>query len=385
MNASALVFDRLKKGADLSCRGSMPRRAPNSGSACSFSSLAATPRRRLEQTLRYTHGDRFVSLPGYRTLTSHWHMAIADAATRRTKEGRTAQDLPDFVKMFKALGLDMVHLAEFHGDGHPRDPGPIRLRELQALFQECNRLSDQDILFLPGEEANSYLGNARPGKEAGHWMYLFPKPVYWTMNRDRGQPFAEDIPPFGQVYHVGPGDDMQNLLEREGGLVWTAHPRIKGSSWTPDAYRNDRLFHSDNWLGAAWKAMPADLSNDQLGRRMLDLFDDMANWGEAKYVLGEVDVFKLDHTHELYGHMNVNYLRLEPEALPRFSQGWRPVLETLRLGQFFVTTGEVLIPEFRVNGKPSGSGVALKPGEKPEIRRCTELDVPAALGPAGLG
>ena len=82
-------------------------------------------------------------------------------------------------------------------------------------------------------------------------------------------------------------------------------------------YRNERFFHSDNWLGAAWKAMPADLSHDQLGRRVLDLMDDMANWGEAKYVLGEVDVFKLDHTHELYGHMNVNYVRLEPDALPR--------------------------------------------------------------------
>ena len=72
---------------------------------------------------------------------------------------------------------------------------------------------------------------------------------------------------------------MQDLLEREGGLVWTAHAGIKVSGWTPDLYRNDRLFHSDNWLGAAWKAMPADLSHDQLGRRVLDLMDDMANWG----------------------------------------------------------------------------------------------------------
>ena len=87
--------------------------------------------------------------------------------------------------------------------------------------------------------------------------------------------------------------------------------------------------------------MPADLSQDQLGRRVLDLMDDMANWGEAKYALGEVDVFKLDHTHELYGHMNVNYVRLEPDVLPTFSSGWRPVLDTFRLGQFFVTTGEV--------------------------------------------
>ena len=30
-------------------------------------------------------------------------------------------------------------------------------------------------------------------------------------------------------------------------------------------------------------------------------------------------------------------------------------------GRFFVTTGEVLIPEFTVDGKPSGSTVVLKP------------------------
>ena len=188
------------------------------------------------------------------------------------------------------------------------------------------------------------------------------------MNRASGQALVETVPPYGTVYHVGPGDDMQDMLEREGGLVWTAHARIKGSSWTPDFYRDQRIFHSDNWLGAAWKAMPADLSHDRLGRRVLDLMDDMANWGEAKYVLGEVDVFKLDHTHELYGHMNVNYIRLDPDRLPRFSDGWRSVLDSLRLGQFFVTTGEVAIPEFQVNGKPSGSGVVLKTGEKVDVR-----------------
>jgi hypothetical protein len=321
----------------------------------------------LEQTLRYTHGDRFPKLPGYHTLTSHWHMAIAEAALKARKAG-TTPGIADFVGMFKAMGVNIVHLAEFHGDGHPKDIGPVRLAEMQAMFQECDRLSDNELLFLPGEEANSYLGKARPGKEAGHWMYLFPKPVYWTMNRASGQRLVEDIPPYGPVYHVGPGDDMQDVLEREGGLVWTAHARIKASSWTPDGYRTERLFRSDNWLGAAWKAMPADLSHDRLGLRVLDLMDDMANWGEAKYVLGEVDVFKLDHTHELYGHMNINYIRLEPDRLPRFSEGWRSVLDSLRLGQFFVTTGEVMIPEFQVNGKSSGSGVVLKPGERADIR-----------------
>ena len=144
----------------------------------------------LEQTLRYTHGDRFPKLPGYHTFTSHWHMAIADAAMQRAEGRQSAPATPDFVRMFKGLGVEIVHLAEFHGDGHPRDPGPLRLNEMQAMFQECERLSDKELLFLPGEEANSYLGNARPGKEAGHWLYLFPKPVYWTMNRGQGQAFV---------------------------------------------------------------------------------------------------------------------------------------------------------------------------------------------------
>ncbi len=114
--------------------------------------------------------------------------------------------------------------------------------------------------------------------------------------------------------------------------------------------------------------MPADLSHDRLGRRALDLLDDMANWGQKKYMPGEVNVFKIDHTHELYGHMNINYVRLDGDRLPRFDEGWQPVLDSLRAGRFFVSTGEVLIPEFTVNGQPSGSTVSLKPGEKPEVR-----------------
>ena len=76
--------------------------------------------------------------------------------------------------------------------------------------------------------------------------------------------------------------------------------------------------------------MPADLSHDRLGRRALDLLDDMANWGQKKYLLGEVDVFKIDHTHELYGHMNINYVRLEPDASRASTRGWQPVLDSLR-------------------------------------------------------
>ena len=323
--------------------------------------------RALKQTLRYTHGDRYPELAGYHTFTSHWHMATAMAAEDEKREGRS-RTTPDLVSMFKDMGVDIVHLAEFHGDGHPQDPGPVRLAEMAAMFDECKRLSQGGTLFLPGEEANIGLGPMRPGKEAGHWLYLFPKPVYWTMRRAPNEPFVNKDPRLGPIYHVGDGFDMVNLLQFEHGLAWTSHARIKGSSWTPDIFRNQPFFKSNLWLGAAWKAMPADLSAQRLGGRALDLLDDMANWGDRKYLPGEVDVFKIDHTHELFGHMNINYLRLEPNRVPRFDESWQPVLDALRGGRFFVTTGEILIPEFTVAAQPSGSTVELPTGGSVEIR-----------------
>lgn len=310
----------------------------------------------LDQTLRYTHGDRFPALPGAATFTTHWHLARSVQAMKERAEGRL--QTPEFVSMFKDMGVQIVHLAEFHGDGHPQDPGPVRRAELQAMFDECRRLSDDQILFLPGEEANVYLGPSRSLGPAGHWVYLFPRPVAWIMKREASQPFVAADPDFGQLYRVGDRADMQRLLEVEKGLAWTAHPRIKASAWAPDSYREEDFYRSDHWLGAAWKAMPADLSREKLGERVLGLLDDMANWGQRKYVPGEVDVFQLDRTHELYGHMNINYLQLD--RLPRHGESWEPVMDALRDGRFFVTTGEVLIRDFRIGGQSSGG--TLPPG-----------------------
>src|SRR5215510_11043251 len=141
-------------------------------------------------------------------------------------------------------------------------------------------------------------------------------------------------------------------------------PRINASSWTPDIFRHEDFYLADFWLGAAWKAMPADLSRERLGERALDLLSDMANWGQHKYMPGEVDVFKIDHTHELYGHMNVNYVRLD--RLPRFDEGWQPILDALRRGDFFVTTGEILLRNFAIGGKGSGETLSIRDAERPE-------------------
>jgi hypothetical protein len=308
---------------------------------------AAKAEETLARVLRYTHGDRFPPMEGCLTFTSHWH-------SRLTVSEKTGQPrAPELVRVFKELNVNIVHLAEFHGDGHPSDPGPLRLPELEGMFDLCRRYSDDAILLLPGEEANAQLNLPAPkGTPPGHWVYLFPKPVYLTLVRGEGEPFEEEIAPYGRVYHAGSEADMAEILRREKALAWTAHPRIKASYACPDAYREKPWYRSDTWLGGAWKAMPADLSEPRLGVRVLDLLDDMNTWGQRKVAHGEVDCFEIDRTHEMYGHMNVNYLRLEKRPS---ADDWSPVLDVLRRGDFFVTTGEVLIHSFKVR---DGAAVA---------------------------
>jgi hypothetical protein len=308
-------------------------------------------RQALEQVRRFTHGDRFPKLDGHWTFSSHYHVEHTLEFLRQQRLQQTAGvprglEEPPFVKTFKAHGVDIVHLAEFHVAHTPAFIAE-RLPQLQALHDECRRLSGADFLLLPGEEPNVYLG--------GHWISLFPRPVYWLMHPPAGTPFEQKTERLGTVYAVRSAEDVLRIMQREQGLMWTAHPRTKSSYGFPDRYRESTFFRSDRFLGAAWKAMPADLSQPRLGTRALDLFNDMANWGQHKYLLGEVDVFQVLPTHELYGHMNINYLKLD--RLPRFDDGWQPVVDALRQGRFFVSTGEVLLPEWTIGGKESGQAL----------------------------
>ncbi|MCI0540126.1 MAG: hypothetical protein L0Z50_33385 [Verrucomicrobiales bacterium] len=331
-------------------------------------------RQALEAVARYTHADRFKKLPGHLTFTSHYHVEHSRNFLDQQKKQQTngvprGLESPGFVKTFKARGVDIAHLAEFHYEAGSRIPEAERLHKLKVMHDELRRLSDRELLLLPGEEPNVQLG--------GHWISLFPKPVNWTLNRPPGKPFVEEIAGHGRVYHAGSPEDVLRLFQAERGLMWTAHPRIKSSFGFPDKYKETEFFRSDRFLGGAWKAMPADLSRPTLGWRVLDLLDDMSNWGAKKQVLGEVDTFRMDPDFETYGHMNINYLRLA--QLPRYDEGWQPVLDALRGGEFFTTTGEVLIPEFTVGGKASGETLDLAAGVNPALDASLEWTFPLAF------
>lgn len=291
----------------------------------------------------FTHGDHYERLPGYKTFTSHFHIEHTLTLLKEQQAvGNTnlPPDLvrPGFVRAFMENGVDIVHLAEFHKGDTPKLSDEPRLRNLRTLHSECARLSNDNFLLLPGEEPNVHLG--------GHWISLFPKPVLWVLNRPGETPFVQTNEKGETIYHVGSSDDVLELMQRERGLMWTAHARIKGSVDYPDKYHDQPFFKSPNFLGAAWKAMPADYSRDTLGWRVLDVLDDMNNWGDDKQAIGEVDIFSVEPNYELYGHMNINYVELE--KIPNFSDGWQNLLTALRAGKFFTTTGEILLTNFSI-------------------------------------
>ncbi|MSU66198.1 MAG: hypothetical protein EXS38_08895 [Opitutus sp.] len=328
----------------------------------------------LAAVARLTRGDRYKALPGYHTLTSHYHIEHTLDFLKAQRDQNVSAvpaglETPGFVKTFKARGVDIVHLAEFHNGATPRLAAPERLLQLKTLHDECARLSDGEFLLLPGEEPNVHLG--------GHWLSFFPKPVYWVLNRAKDQPFQEEVAGYGTVYHVGSAADVLQLMEREHGLMWTAHARIKSSFGFPDGYWDTPFFRSDRFLGAAWKAMPSDLAQPRLGARVLDLFDDMLNAGLKKNVLGEADLFRIEPDYETYAPMNINYLQLD--AVPRYAAGWQPVLDAIRAGRFFSTTGEVLISGFKVSGKDSGTAGSDAAGSGPVIEATLEWTFPLAF------
>ncbi len=290
---------------------------------------AGSPETALEHVLRYTNSDRFRMLDGYKTLSTHWHLAYTVQALANGFKWT-----PPFKPVLKAMGVDASMIMDFHGDGHPNDLTDLRLEELHAYFGALRAQSDPDFLLIPAEEANVHLG--------GHWALVFPKPIYWFMDRPKDGAFVSTHPKYGTVYSVSDAKEMFDLVVREGGYMYQTHPRTKGSTGYPDRILAADYFRHSSYLGFGWKALPSDLSSPRLGDRAFDLLDELSNQGLRKRLLGEVDVFQFDQTHELYAHMNINYVRLD--RLPPFDR-WGDALAPLARGAYFTTTGEVLLPE----------------------------------------
>ncbi len=293
---------------------------------------ASSPRQTIDEVLRYTNRDQFERLDGFKAFTPHWHVAYTVQAMEKGMDW-----IPPFKPVLKDMGVDAAMIMDFHGDGHPQDLTGLRLKELDAFFKATRGQSGKDFLLMPAEEANVHLG--------GHWAVSFPKPVFWMMGRPAGTEYRSTDPAYGPVYRVGNADEMLRLIRDENGFAYQTHPRTKGSMGFPDKIRETAPFQDAHYFGAGWKAMPSDLSTPRLGERSFKTLDDMNNWGLRKRLMAEADIFQIDSTHELYSHMNINYVRLP--SLPDYDHYGR-LLDAVRRGDFFMSTGEVLMPEWSI-------------------------------------
>ena len=125
-----------------------------------------------EEVMAFTHDDVYKPMPGYKVLVSHFHFHLNEQLT----DERSMDVEPTWLPVFRALGVNLAILADFHSDAHPNDTGKVRLDEQNVYFAGCERFSDKDLLLIPGEEPDANFG--------GHYMFMFPRPVFFTHLRE---------------------------------------------------------------------------------------------------------------------------------------------------------------------------------------------------------
>ena len=225
----------------------------------------------------------------------------------------------------------------------------LRLEELDAYYRMCRKQSDSKFLLIPSEEGDVILG--------GHWSLTFPKPVYWFMSKATEGPLQRTHAKYGTVYHVGSPDDILEMVRREQGIMYQTHPRTKDSFGYPDKVRDTKLFPGPPLHRSRLEGNARPISRPlRQGVRALNLLNDMNNWGLPKRLLAETDMFAIDHTSELYAHMNANYVRIG--ELPDFDHYGR-MLDAVSRGDYFISMGQVLLPEVEIS-KASPSAIKAK-------------------------
>ena len=292
----------------------------------------------LDGALAFTRNDRYKALPGYQVMASHFHM---DLGQRTRASGSLDTKLPD-LEALRATGINIVSPTD-------RPSGENRLEILADYYETARRHSDTNFLIMPNEEVSQLLG--------GHWDLLLSKPLYWTRDRKQGQPLVENHPKYGTVYRVGSPADILEMIRRENALIFMPHPRTKGSTGYPDAIKDTEHFRDDRYLGVGWRwGMGLDLSERRLSDyRVLPLLDDMNNWMASasawttapKQILAITETYEKHPGDDIYANNPVNYIRLD--KLPAVDD-MSPVVDAIHRGDYFVTSGEVLIPSFRVEG-----------------------------------
>ncbi|MDH3205690.1 MAG: hypothetical protein OEO79_03720 [Gemmatimonadota bacterium] len=295
-----------------------------------------------EGALAFTRGDVYEPLDGYQVMGSHYH---TDMGRTLMATGSVDSRLSDF-EVLRSAGINIAGPVD-----RPRED--TQLEEQHWLFRGAERHSDETFMVMPQMENSNLLG--------GHWDLLFSHPVYYVDERGAGAPLVTEHPEYGRVYNIGSVEDMLDMIDAEDMLVYMPHPRTKGSTGYPDAVRETPQFLNDRYRGVGWRwGMGSDLSEVRLSdKRVIPLLDDMNNWIAGtglrpKYLLAITETYTKAPGDDIYANGPVSYLRIGDLPSPG---DYAPIVSALEQGEYFVTSGEVLVPSHRYVGSGSGMSV----------------------------
>lgn len=308
----------------------------------------------MDGVLAFTHGDRFKPLSGYKIMGHHYHVSLVERLNAGVNESVRLNDL----ETMKSIGVDIYSVIDGVRGPARHDRGEAYLDALAEYYDAARLLSDKGFLLMPSDENST---GGRPPFLGGHYDLIPSKPIFWRPGRAEDQPVIEPHPKYGTVYNLGTPADMMIMAERENVLISLPHPNTKGSTGYPEAFKDEPHFLHENYfsLGYRW-GMGIDASEIRLGEfRFLTLWDKTNNWMAEKNLPPKfalaISEARSDKgyrgrppTDDAYGMSPVNYLKID--RVPDVDD-MSPVTDALVKGNYFVTSGEVLIPDYEIKGE----------------------------------
>ena len=348
----------------------------------------------VDAALAFTRRDHFKPLRGYQVMATHFHMGLVARARRA---GGLDAMIPD-LEMMKAAGITIVAPIDgggnfvptggmddpkwFHwsrglgasNSGGAPDPegqeeGPAARGTARASFdplktqadyyEAARRHSDKNFIVM----ANAEILRGEVSRTlGGHSDILVSHPVFWLQGRAAGQALVEENPKYGKVYHLGSTADMMEMTHGENMLIYMPHPRSKGSAGFPDAIKDTPHFLDENYRGIGFRwGMGLDGSETRLCEyRCLPLLDDMNNWvagksTQPKFLHAISEIYQQGYGDDIYANNPVNYVKVDGLPPPG---DWTPIVDAMKRGDYFVTSGEVLISSYSVTGSGSERAIS---------------------------
>ena len=132
------------------------------------------------------------------------------------------------------------------------------------------------------------------------------------------------------------------------------HPDTKGSAGYPAAFKDEEYFKDARYGGIGFRwGMGVDRSEQRLSDfRCMPLFDEMNNWVAdlpvpPKYMDAITETYEQGPGDDFYANNPVSYIKVEGQP---GIDNWKPIVDAMMKGNYFVTSGEVLIPSYSVEG-----------------------------------